>query len=924
MKFHSFTLDNDLQVLAISDDRFVKSSAALAVMAGSMQNPDDQLGLAHFLEHMLFLGTKEFPEVGEYENYLNKNGGGHNAYTSIDHTNYFFDVDHSAYEGAVQRFSRFFVSPTFDPKFVEREKNAVNSEHEKNLKDDSRREYRFQQIIADPKHPYSKFATGDIKTLAKSTQETVMDFYKKNYSSNLMRLVLMSDLPPEDLEKMARKYFSDIPNQKKATPTYSDKLFAEEGLPKLHWVETVRDKDILKVSFDIPDDMPFWESKPTVFMAHLLGDEGEGSLLSYLKKKGWALGLSTSTWWRMFNIRVTMTEKGREHYQDIIEAIFSYIKLMNKEGLKENLFEERKALAMAELSNIEPQSSMSRASDYSSSMLYYPVDDFLSHHYLYHKYSPEDFSKFMSYLQVANMQASIFTSKIDREVTEDYYGIHYKSLQMPEAEVEKYKNAKILPELQYPEPNPYIPTNLDLVKKEKIYPAESEAYRDKSMVYAQVDTDLGIPKASINISFISDIIKGDPKKYLLAKIFAAIKKEELNEWGYPARLAGLHYGIDHGNNTISIEVSGYSHHLGQLLKDLIFDQKHSRRIDEAKIDKDYFEKIKTRIKKTINNKDHDAAYQQLLYEMGHLISTSSVHRKDYADLVGSITLEEVNDFAKQFFSKVAIRAYAYGNVELKSVHAPIDLFLEKITDKTLNEEDVQTFENKYVKLDDKKYFVPVKGENNNNAELTLYRFNDWTIAEQAKVEIISRLIEQPFFTELRTHQQLGYIVAAFSSTSNGFVGLGTLIQSQNFEPVDVQKRSSDFLSDLLKKLSEEIKDDDIEPIKAALINEITKQPNSLGGRLSRFTTMAATYHGDFQFFEKLKNDVAAVDASGLKGYLKEHLLDKAARSQITLLYYGTDAKNTKPLDGFEKVDDYKAFKAKHQKIQPYRNSSRMK
>jgi len=81
MKFDTFTLENDLQVLAISDQRFVKSSAALAVMAGSMQNPDEHLGLAHFLEHMLFLGTKEYPQVGEYEDFLNKNGGGHNIFS---------------------------------------------------------------------------------------------------------------------------------------------------------------------------------------------------------------------------------------------------------------------------------------------------------------------------------------------------------------------------------------------------------------------------------------------------------------------------------------------------------------------------------------------------------------------------------------------------------------------------------------------------------------------------------------------------------------------------------------------------------------------------------------------------------------------------------------------------------------------------
>jgi secreted Zn-dependent insulinase-like peptidase len=225
MTFKTFTLDNGLQALAISDPRFVKSSAALAVMAGSMQNPKDHMGLAHFLEHMLFLGTKDFPKVGDYEDFLNKNGGGHNAYTSIDHTNYFFDCTHSAFEGALQRFSRFFVNPTFDEKYVEREKNAVHSEHEKNLKDDHRREYRFLQMITDPSHPFSMFATGDRETLAQADRDVVMDFYQNHYSANLMRLVLMSPLSGEELKKIATVYFSDIVNKELEVPQFSDSLF---------------------------------------------------------------------------------------------------------------------------------------------------------------------------------------------------------------------------------------------------------------------------------------------------------------------------------------------------------------------------------------------------------------------------------------------------------------------------------------------------------------------------------------------------------------------------------------------------------------------------------------------------------------------------------------------------------------------------
>ena len=393
MEFKSFQLPNQIEVLAISDQRFTKSSAALAVMAGSMQNPDEHLGLAHFLEHMLFLGTETYPEVGAYEDYLNKQGGGHNAYTSIDHTNYFFDVAHSGFEGALARFSRFFVCPTFDDKYVEREKNAVHSEHEKNLKEDSRREYRFLQLITDPDHPFSKFATGDKNTLSKADRDVVMDFYQKNYSANLMRLVLMSPLPKEDLVALAEKHFSDVENKNRPMPTYSDKVFLPEDSGRLHQVQTIRDKDTLKISFAMPDELDYWKSKPVQFLAHLLGEEGDGSLLSHLKDEGLAMGLETSTWWRMFHIKVHLTDKGKEHYQDIVKKCFSAIRLIKENGLKDYIFDERKVLAQADLNFIEPKSSMGRASNYSASMLYYPVDQFLERHYLYHENSEADFSQ---------------------------------------------------------------------------------------------------------------------------------------------------------------------------------------------------------------------------------------------------------------------------------------------------------------------------------------------------------------------------------------------------------------------------------------------------------------------------------------------------------------------------------------------------
>ena len=86
-------LDNGLRALLISDPDTEKAAAALDVYVGSASNPADRGGLAHFLEHMLFLGTEKYPDSGEYARFVSEHGGSRNAYTAFEHTNYFFDID---------------------------------------------------------------------------------------------------------------------------------------------------------------------------------------------------------------------------------------------------------------------------------------------------------------------------------------------------------------------------------------------------------------------------------------------------------------------------------------------------------------------------------------------------------------------------------------------------------------------------------------------------------------------------------------------------------------------------------------------------------------------------------------------------------------------------------------------------------------
>ena len=104
-------LSNGLKVLLISDPDTNKSSAALGVNIGHLVDKKDEQGLAHFCEHLLFMGSKKYPNENEYSDYIVKNGGDYNASTQRDRTIYYFDVSNEGFEGDLDRFAQFFICP---------------------------------------------------------------------------------------------------------------------------------------------------------------------------------------------------------------------------------------------------------------------------------------------------------------------------------------------------------------------------------------------------------------------------------------------------------------------------------------------------------------------------------------------------------------------------------------------------------------------------------------------------------------------------------------------------------------------------------------------------------------------------------------------------------------------------------------------
>lgn len=316
------------------------------------------------------MGTKKYPIENAYSQYLASHSGSSNAYTGATSTNYYFEVGAKAAEdadadevspfyGALDRFAQFFIEPLFLSNTLDRELRAVDSENKKNLQSDQWRIHQLEKSLSNPKHPYCHFSTGNLEVLkiepearGVDVRKKFMEFHGQHYSANRMKLVILGREPLDTLEAWAAELFAGVHNKNLEQNRWEDEVpYGPNDLLTQCFAKPVMDSRSLDLCFPFIDEELLFESQPSRYISHLIGHEGPGSIMAYIKSKGWANGLNAGAYPvcpgtpGIFSCQIRLTEDGLTHYQEIVKVFFQYISLLKEAPPQEWIFEEQKGLA---------------------------------------------------------------------------------------------------------------------------------------------------------------------------------------------------------------------------------------------------------------------------------------------------------------------------------------------------------------------------------------------------------------------------------------------------------------------------------------------------------------------------------------------------------------------------------------------------
>ncbi|XP_039527694.1 insulin-degrading enzyme isoform X2 [Pimephales promelas] len=875
-EYRGLDFTNGLKAILISDPTTDKSSAALDVHIGSLSDPENISGLAHFCEHMLFLGTEKYPKENEYSQFLSEHAGSSNAFTSGEHTNYYFDVSHEHLQGALDRFSQFFLCPLFDESCKDREVNAVDSEHEKNLMNDAWRLFQLEKATGNPKHPFSKFGTGNKLTLETrpsqqgiDIREELLKFHSTYYSSNLMGLCVLGRETLDELTSMVVKLFGEVENKNVPMPEFPTHPFQEEHLRQFYKVVPIKDIRNLYVTFPIPDLQKYYKSNPGHYLGHLIGHEGPGSLLSELKSKGWVNTLvggqkEGARGFMFFIINVDLTEEGLLHVEDIIFHMFQYIQKLRTEGPQEWVFQECKDLNNVAFRFKDKERPRGYTSKVAGLLHYYPLEEILAAEYLLEEFRPDLIEMVLDKLRPENVRVAVVSKSFDGQTdrTEEWYGTQYKQEAITDEVIKKWQNADLNGKFKLPMKNEFIPTNFEIYPLEKDSPSAPTLIKDTAMskVWFKQDDKFFLPKACLNFEFFSRYLYADPLHCNMTYMFLRLLKDDLREYTYAARLAGLVYGIASGMNAILLSVKGYSDKQHILLKKIM------EKMATFEIDEKRFDIIKEAYMRSLNNFRAEQPHQHAMYYLRLLMTEVAWTKDELKDSLDDVTLPRLKAFIPQLLSRLHIEALLHGNITKQSALGMMqmleDTLIEHAHTKPLLPSQLIRY--REVQVPDGGWYVyQQRNDVHNNCGIEIYYQTDMqNTHENMLLELFCQIISEPCFNTLRTKEQLGYIVFSGPRRANGVQGLRFIIQSEK-APHYLESRVEAFLKTMEKSVEEMGEEAFQKHIQALTIRRLDK-PKKLAAE-------CAKYWGEI-ISQQYNFDRDNIEVAYLKTLTKEHIM----------------------------------------------------
>jgi insulysin len=345
------------------------------------------------------------------------------------------------------------------------------------------------------------------------------------------------------------------------------------------------------------------------------------------------------------------------------------------------------------------------------------------------------------------------------------------------------------------------------------------------------------PKAEVRLKFYVEDALRTPREAMLAALYEQALEEGLNEEGYPVKEAGLSYRVQDVKGGILLSLGGYS---GRMVELLDFLLPRLRRID---VDEPTFASLKERQRRGLVNERLDQPYRQAQYFLGLLLEQPGYTRETLLEALETLTLDDVRAYAARVLRRTYVEGVVVGNLPRDEARAAIAGALERLGAGVLP--PARRVQPEVRALPPAADWVFSDRLDVNNSVLhLLYQLGPREPTLEAALAVISRPLGESFYHQLRTQQQLGYIVWAGFSEMRRMLTLSFLVQSGQYPADLLRQRMEAFIPEFVRDFRA-MPPEAFEQYRVAAIQSRLRRPQSLADEAD--TLFWAAFRNDERF-----------------------------------------------------------------------------
>ncbi|MEC7030889.1 MAG: insulinase family protein [Pseudomonadota bacterium] len=889
-RFHCETLDNGLSMVVVEDPQAENAAAAMYVGVGTENDPQGLEGLAHFLEHMLFIGTEEYPEVDALSHFVTSRGGGYNAFTARDHTQYFFSVKPESFQEAFNIFSSFFIKPLLSQEYVDRERHAVHAEFKIHQEEDGWREHMINAITGNPEHPANRFSIGNLDTLSEcedgALRAALVKFYETYYSAKNMYFVAVTPDASDQAVSLIKERLGAIPTFDLFQPKFPNRI-DEKSNARFIQYKTLQDSRELSLQFRIPSQKLYYLSPAVSYISSLVGDEGDDSLLANLKEKGYATGLSAGAYEisdkeDLFQVSISLTPEGYNHYDDVVAAVIQTIELIRSQGVSLDRFHQMQRVGYLHYLYPNYQSPMRQVNSLVANMPHYPNRMLIKRNYITDEsiFDAQHIYQVLNDLRLDNARIWLSAPDVETTQTEPIFGAEYSDRAISTEEVVNWFRPRDY-HIKLPGKNPFLPDNVTLYQgSEMIKPSK------KNSRWYMADYQFGQPKRFLATQLVTSPITSAEDTAAL-ELMAGILNFQTTEHLYPAAMAGLSWGVDTNWLGLVIHSSGLGDKQPQLVDYLLSSIKA---MDEVVSD-DVFSMVQQKQLESLDAMQYEPPYLFANRALGNILRPGGQDIIAYRKALQSITPKGLQDFIRRHFSQVAVRSFYYGNVTERDAQQ----YQPNLASFNLTNKGLDKTPNQLLSINEDEKAIYITNSQKDYASLSYIQMPGSRYVDKASALVLAKMIHSPMFQELRTEEQIGYAVSCRYLPVASWPAVVFLIQSPTVNPEAIYDRVKMFLQagSFWDKTA-------FKTIKNALIKEMLEPHKTMDAQFGDYWDKISNTSLAFDAREKLSEALKQLTYDDVQQYYQKHFIDHPKWLQV----YVNQSKQEDSIDDFKVGHQY--------------------